>query len=88
MDSVSDSINKGSNCDASVDAEPVENLAQMKTQLSREVRQYLKQYDTEGSHRKRLKREKNRKVIEEMLRRSKEMLRIQEEIRLNALKLQ
>ena len=43
---------KGSDCDACVDAELVENLVQMKAQLSREVLQYLKQYDREGSQKK------------------------------------
>jgi hypothetical protein len=87
MDNVSGSSHKGSEENASVDAEPVEKFAQQRAQLSREVRQFLKQYDTEGSKKKRLKREKNKKVMEEMLRRSEEMLVVSEEIRLNALKI-
>ncbi len=85
---------KGSNCDASVDVVPLQNLGEMKAQLSREVRKFLKQYDTEGSEKKRLKREKNRKVMDEMQRRSKkllrqtkEMFRVSEAIRVKALRL-
>jgi hypothetical protein len=66
---------KGINCHATVDAEPVENLAQKKAQLCRETRKFLKQYDTEGSQKKRLKSEKDRKVMHEMQRRSEDMLR-------------
>ena len=80
MEGTRDMDQKGNECHAILDSEPVLNLGQRKSQLSREVRQFLKRYDTEGSHRKRLKREKIRKMLEEMLQRSEEMLRLTEEM--------
>jgi hypothetical protein len=87
MDCTSDMGHKGSDCVATVDAVPVENLAQMKAHLSREVRKFLKQYDTEGSKKKQLKREEKRKVMDEMQRQTKEMFRVSEAIRLKTLRL-
>ena len=94
MQGTRDMDHKGIDCHAIVDAEAVENLAQKKAQLCRETRKFLKQYDTEGSQKKRLKREKNKKVMhdmqrrsEEMLRQTKEMFRVSEAIRRKALRL-
>jgi hypothetical protein len=61
MEGVSGSGQKVCECDA----EPVETLAQQKAKLSREARQFLNQFDIEGSQKKRLKKEKRRKVLTE-----------------------
>jgi hypothetical protein len=76
MEGVSGSGQKVCECDA----ELVETLAQQKAKLSREARQFLNQFDIEGSQKKRLKKEKRRKVLTEMLERSKEMFQVSKEI--------